>query len=263
MGSATTHALGAAHAALDAATGIDLGVAGELFEAARALADSSHLRAALADAAASPEARRNVVSAVFGGALSATTVSLLGVVVDQRWSNADDMVDGIEELAVRAASVAAPGTDLESEIFQVSRVITDNPELELALGSRIGDADAKGALVSSVLGGRVGDATALIVTALVRSSRGRRLRQLLADARDVVADQRGRTVATVTAAAPLSAAQSERLVTALTARYGKPVTLNTVVDPTIVGGVRVQVADDLIDASIASRIADLRQRLAG
>ena len=263
MGSATTHALGAAHAALDGTPGIDLGVAGELFEAARALADNSHLRAALADAAAAPEARRAVVSTVFGGALTAPTLSLLGVVVDQRWSSADDMVDGIEELAVRAASVAAPATDLEREIFQVSRVVTDNPELELALGSRIGDAGAKGSLVSAILGGRVSEATALIVTALVRSSRGRRLRQLLDDARDVVADQRGRTVATVTAAAPLSAAQSERLVSALTARYGTPVTLNTVVDPTIVGGVRVQVADDLIDASIASRIADLRQRLAG
>jgi len=263
MGSATTHALAGAHAALAQTAGVDLGVTGELFEAARALGENSHLRSALADSAAAPEARRGVVTAVFGSSVSPATLSLLGVIVDQRWSSAGDLVDGIEELAVRAASVAAPATDLEQEIFQVAGVITANPELELALGSRIGDAGAKGSLVTSILGGRVSDATALVVTALVRNARGRRVRQLLRDAMDVVADQRGRTVATVTSAAPLSEAQSQRLVAALTERYGKPVTLNTVVDPTIVGGVRVQVADDLIDASIATRIADLRQRLAG
>ncbi|WP_460776311.1 F0F1 ATP synthase subunit delta [Microbacterium sp. GXF7504] len=263
MGSATTHALAGAHAALARTTGIDLGVTGELFEAARALGDNSHLRSALADSAATPEARRGVVNAVFGASVSPATLSLLGVVVDQRWSSATDLVDGIEELAVRAASVAAPQTDLEQEIFQVAGIVTANPDLELALGSRIGDPASKGALVSSILGGRVSEATALVVTSLVRNTRGRRLRQLLSDAMDVVADQRGRTVATVTAAAPLSDAQAQRLSAALTERYGKPVTLNTVVDPTIVGGVRVQVADDLIDASISTRIADLRQRLAG
>jgi F-type H+-transporting ATPase subunit delta len=62
---------------------------------------------------------------------------------------------------------------------------------------------------------------------------------------------------------PLSAAQSERLAAALGKRYGAAVTLNTVVDPSVVGGVRVQIADDVIDASVSSRLADLRQRLAG
>ena len=44
---------------------------------------------------------------------------------------------------------------------------------------------------------------------------------------------------------------------------GTSVSLNTVVDPTVVGGLRVQIADDVIDASVAARLADLRQRLAG
>jgi F-type H+-transporting ATPase subunit delta len=35
------------------------------------------------------------------------------------------------------------------------------------------------------------------------------------------------------------------------------------VDPTVIGGVRVQIADDVIDASVSSRISDLRKRLAG
>ncbi|MFV3037583.1 F0F1 ATP synthase subunit delta [Klebsiella pneumoniae] len=31
----------------------------------------------------------------------------------------------------------------------------------------------------------------------------------------------------------------------------------------MVGGLRVQVADDVIDASVSARLADLRQRIAG
>jgi F-type H+-transporting ATPase subunit delta len=263
MGSATTQALAATTKALDAASGVDLDVAGELFAAARAVGDSSQLSGALADSAAPVEARRQVVTAVFGRAVKPVTASLLTTVVEQRWSSAGELVDGIEELAVRAAAVAEQSADVEEELFRFSRTVAENPELELALGSRLGDSTAKGALVEKLLGGRASRATTLIAASLVQQPRERRVRQLLSRATKLVADQRGRKVATVIAAAPLSPAQSDRLAAALSKRYGSAVSLNTVVDPAVVGGLRVQIADDVIDASVSSRLADLRQRLAG
>lgn len=263
MGSATTQALAATTAALSATSGVDLDVARELFAAARAVGDSPQLSGALADSAASVEARRKVVADVFGSAVSPATASLLTSAVEQRWSSQADLVDGIEELAVRAAATADRTSDVEAELFAFSRTVADNPELELALGSRLGEAAAKGELVESLLKGRVSEATVLIAASLIRHPRERRVRQVLARATRMVADQRGRAVATVTTAAPLSAAQSDRLVAALSQRYGTAVTLNTVIDPTVVGGLRVQIADDVIDASVSSRLADLRQRLAG
>ncbi len=263
MGSATTQAIVAARAALADATAVDLGVSAELFEAARVIDATTQLRGALADGAAAPAARRKVVADVFGAALSAPAVALLSAAVGQRWSSESQLIDGVEELAVRATSIAAPEADLEGELFAVSRLVTANPELELALASQLGDAEAKADLVRSLLSDRVGQAAVLIVAALVRHPRERRVRQLLTRAMSLVADQRGRTIATVTVAAPLAAAQADRLSAALSARYGATVTLNTVIDPAVIGGVRVQVADDLIDASVATRLADLRQRLAG
>lgn len=263
MGSATTQAQAATTAALTAASGVDLDVARELFAVARAVGDSSQLSGALADSAASSDARRKVVDDVFRAAVTPTTASLLATAVEQRWSSAGDLVDGIEELAVRAAAVADTKADVEGELFAFSRTVADNPELELALGSRLGDAAAKAELVDSLLNGRASEATALIVASLVRDPRERRVRQLLSRATRLVADQRGRMVATVVTAAPLSAAQAERLTSALSKRYGGQVTLNTVVDPSVVGGMRVQIADDVIDASVSARLADLRQRLAG
>ncbi|MGB4780317.1 F0F1 ATP synthase subunit delta, partial [Microbacterium sp.] len=86
---------------------------------------------------------------------------------------------------------------------------------------------------------------------------------LLSRALRLVADQRGRTVATVYVARILDAAQLERLRAALSERYGTDVALNVVLDTTVVGGVRVEIGDDVIDATVSSRLNDLRQRLAG
>ena len=260
MGSATTQALATSVTAL-AATTVDLDTARELFAAARAVAGSSALSRALADPAAAPEARAALVARVFG-TLSPVTQSLLSTAAAQRWSSQDDLVDGIEELAIRAAA-SADRDDLEGELFRVSRIVAENPELELALGRRLGDGSAKGTLMEKLLGGRAGQATTLVVASLVQEPRGRRVRAILARAIRIVAAQRGRTVATVTVASPLTEAQTDRLATALSRSYGTEVTISTVVDPSLVGGVRVQIADDVIDGSISSRLADVRQQLAG
>lgn len=263
MGSATTQALAATTAALDAVSGVDLDVARELFAAARAVGDTPQLSGALADSAAEPAARTRVVEDVFGSRLSPATVSVLKTAVEQRWSSARDLVDGIDELAIRAAAKSDPGTDVEGELFRFSRTVAENAELELALGSRLGDAEAKGALVERLLGGRASAATTLIAASVIQRPRERRVRQVLSRAMKIVADERERTVATVYAAAPLGTAQADRLAAALSKRYGKKVSVNTVIDPSVVGGLRVEIADDVIDASVSSRLADLRQRLAG
>ncbi|MFG6443771.1 F0F1 ATP synthase subunit delta [Microbacterium sp. P06] len=263
MGSATTLARASTTAALDAATGVDLGVAGDLFAAARAIGGSSQLGSALADSAAAPGARAKVVTDVFGAVLSPVSVGLLSAVVQQRWSRPADLIEAIEETAVRAAAIAQPEADVEGDLFRFSRAVAENGDLELALGSRMGDESAKGELVTRLLDGRAAASSTLIASSLVQQSRDRRVRTLLQWAMRLVAEQRGRAVATVVSATPLSDAQVERLRAALAARYGTEVALNTRIDPTVLGGLRVQIADDVIDASISTRLADLRQRLAG
>ncbi|WP_312677551.1 F0F1 ATP synthase subunit delta [Microbacterium sp.] len=262
MGSATTQALAATTSALNTATVDDLSIARELFVAARTLGESSQLSGALSSWGVPGQARAKVAEQVFGQ-LQPVARSLVTAAVAERWSSTSDLISGIEELAIRAAALGAPRVDVEQELFEVSRVVADNPDLELALGSRLGDAAAKGALVANILGGRASEATTLIVSELVQQPRERRVRALLSRALRLVADQRGRTVATVHVAQPLDAAQLERLRSGLSQRYGSDVALNVVVDPKVVGGVRVEIGDDVIDATVSSRLNDLRQRLAG
>jgi F-type H+-transporting ATPase subunit delta len=262
MGSATTHALATTTADLAAAKVGDLTVARELFAAAREIADSAQLSGALSAWGAPGAARAQVARAVFAG-YSPVTVQLLTSAAAQRWSSLDDLISGIEELAIRSAALGAPTTDVEGELFQVARTVAANPELELALGSRLGDASAKGALIEKLLAGRASEATVLITAQLVQQPRERRVRALLNRALRLVADQRGKTVATVRVASVLDAPQQKRLADALSTRYGTDVTVNVVVDPQVLGGMRVEIGDDVIDGTVSSRINDLRQRLAG
>ncbi|MGM1015940.1 MAG: F0F1 ATP synthase subunit delta [Actinomycetota bacterium] len=262
MGSATTQALAASTEALAGSTGITLETARELFAAARLVGESSQLSGALSDPSASVESRANVVSAVFAG-YSTVTRDALTVVVSQRWSRAADLVDGIEELAIRAAAIADSKADIEAELFGFTRVISANPDLELALGSRLGDSASKGALVEKLFGGTASAPVTLIVASMVSNTRERRVRQLLSRATRIIAAQRGQMLATVHTATPLTDDQRARLVDSLSRRYDGKVSLNVVLDPTVVGGLRVQIADDVIDGSISARLADLRQKLAG
>lgn len=235
----------------------------ELFAADRVMGDSSQLRAVLSDPSSEIEQKRAVIAAVFGSSLHTTAQGLLGVVAGNRWSSDRDLLDGIEELAYRVAAESAGSTvSIDTELFAFDAAVSSDNELELAVGSKLDDSGAKVALVERLLAKRVSPQTLAIVRHLVQAPRGRRIGAALRHAASVVADQAGLSVATVTSASPIAAAQLSRLRKALSASYGRELRINQVVDPSIIGGLRVQLGDDVIDGSIASRLGELRLQLA-
>lgn len=264
MGSATRIALADAKDRLAALSAqVDLATGEELFAAGRIIGDSSHLLGALSDPGAEPAAKQALVQRLFGPAYSATTVALLDSLAASRWSSSADLLAGVEEIGIRAAASSAASAGIDGELFEFARAVSSDAQLELALGSKLGSVDQKRALVQRLLGGRASAATVAIVTQLVTQPRGRRIGELIRFASSIVADQSGSAVATVSTAAALSAAQSEKIATALAARYGRPVRINQVIDAAVLGGVRIQIGDDVIDGTVATRINDLRLQLAG
>jgi len=265
MGSATREATAASRAALEAASAsISLALADELFAAGRTIGSSLQLRTLLGETAGDDANKRAALTAVFGSSLSPVAISLLETVVTQRWSSIDDMLAGIEDLGLRAVASAAPeGADLEGELFSFGATVTSNPELELAIGSKLGEPAAKAALVDRLFSGALSSEALAIVRHLVQQPRGRRIGQLVADSTRTVADASGYLIATVTAAAPLTDAQRVKVQQSLANRYGRTVKLNVVIDPSLIGGLRIAIGNDIIDGSVATRIADLRLQLAG
>jgi F-type H+-transporting ATPase subunit delta len=78
----------------------------------------------------------------------------------------------------------------------------------------------------------------------------------------LVDEAEGRVQAMATTAVDLSAPERNRLAKELGASLGREVRLEVKVDPSIIGGLVLQFGDSLIDASVATRLQQLRRRLA-
>jgi F-type H+-transporting ATPase subunit delta len=74
-------------------------------------------------------------------------------------------------------------------------------------------------------------------------------------------DYRNQATAIVTSAVPLAAAQQAEVTSYLQALTGKTITLETRVDPAILGGITAQIGDTLIDGSVRRRLALLRDQI--
>jgi len=108
----------------------------------------------------------------------------------------------------------------------------------------------------------VAPASLRLITQAALHPRGRNLEANLADYARLVAAWRQRLIAVVRVATELSDEQRQRLTRALSAIYGHGIQLNVVIDPQVVGGVSVQVGDEVIDGTLSSRLAALRRHWA-
>jgi F-type H+-transporting ATPase subunit delta len=262
MGSATRESVSAAIAVLNAQGALELATGEQLLSAALTVEGSPHLRSALADDAADPADRTSIVRALFGKSTKPAQ-AVLESLVTGRWSTPDDLVGGIEQLGIRALAASAPRPkSITDELFAFSTAVSSNADLELALGSKLGAVEGRLSLVTRLLDGKVSKQTLAILSALIAQPRGRRIAELVRYATTIVAEQSGSTIATITVAKPLESAQIARLEKALAAQHGGSIRINEMVDPSILGGMRVQIGDEIIDGTVSNRITDLRLRLA-
>ena len=158
---------------------------------------------------------------------------------------------------------ARKADQLADELFGVAQLLDANPELRDALANPGRAVDDRVSLVDTVLGGKVLPATVTLDQAGAR----RHLRHRRRGARglpQVAADDRGRR-----RGAPSGSPSRSPTPSATGCRRPSPastaatVHLNEVVDPDVIGGIRVEIGDDVIDGTIASRLDDARRRLAG
>ncbi|MFD7433362.1 F0F1 ATP synthase subunit delta [Streptomyces sp. NPDC059861] len=270
MNGASREALAAARERLDAltdATSVDTArLADELAAVTALLHREVGLRRVLTDPAQAGESKAELVQRLLGTQVGGETADLVSGMVRSRWSQSRDLVDALEELANTADLTAAQqgGTldSVEDELFRFGRIVASSTELRAALTDRKATVAAKSELLRSLLGGRAAPATERLVTRLVTAPRGRSLEAGLESLSKLAAERRDRMVAVVTSAVPLSDAQKQRLGDALAKLYGRRMHLNLDLDPEVLGGIRVQVGDEIINGSLADRLADAERRLA-
>ncbi len=258
--------LDAVLSAVDASGGASDELGRQLFGVVATLDGAPALRRVLTDPSTESEAKSGLASSVFGSAVSAATLEVVTAAVTRRWSAGRDMTNGLEIAGVVALVKAAEADGqldtVETELFEVGRLVVESPELRSALSDTVAPGQGKAELIGSLLDGKVAPATVAIVQQAAHA-RGASFERTLDDFADLVADRRGRLLAEVRTATALAEAEQERLAAALAGRYGRPVHLNVIVDPSVIGGLSVSVADDVIDGTMSSRLEAARRRLAG
>lgn len=239
----------------------------ELFAVVRLLDREHGLRRALSDPAQAAERKAQVIHDLLRGQLSASSLELTEDVVRLRWARSHDLTDALEQLAVTAivagAEAARQLDDLEDEMFRFGRILASQPDLRRALNDPAAPADRKVELLSDLLSGKVTAATLRLVTEVATHPRGRSLERGLEAYGRIAAERGSRLIAVVRTSVELSEQQKTRLSTALSAQYDRDVHLNIELDPTVLGGLSVQIGDEEIDGTIQRRLGEIRRRLAG
>jgi F-type H+-transporting ATPase subunit delta len=239
-------------------------LANDLFSIATTLRTEGALRRFVTDGSIPAQAKQGLVAEVFGSKVSDGALAVFSAAVGRRWTATRDLADSLEHLSV-VVLVKAAGDDsdrLADELFAWAQAVKDNPELRDALSEPTRTVEDKSALITGLLGATALPSTVTLATQALSGSY-RTVSSALASYQKTVAEVHGEGVATVRVARDLTDTETRRLAEVLSAQYGRTVHLNLLVDPTVLGGIRVEIGNDVIDGTVVSKLDDARRRLAG
>ncbi len=243
------------------------GLAAELYAVADLLASQPRLRRAVADPASSTTSRGELIESLLSGKVSATGLDIVRTAAQQRWASPWDLGDALEQVADDAllASAAADGSlgEVEDELFRLERILGAEPELTTLLDQADLPGEPRAELVRTLLAGKASPVTHELVEHAVASLRKRSVEHAIAAQLEAAAARQSRSIARVISAVALTDAQEELIATTLSAMYGRPIAVRTFVEPSVQGGLVIRVGDEVIDGSVASRIAAARKAVAG
>jgi F-type H+-transporting ATPase subunit delta len=256
---------GAVDAVLTDLGTVPSGLSYELFAISDVLGDSAQLRKAVAEPAFPVDDRRAVARQLFAGKVSAVAISVLEAAIAQNWRSGMALVSAMDRQGVRAALLIAEQAgrldEVEETLFRFGRIVDGDHQLRTTLADRNAPLEARVSLVTTLLQGKVPLETLALAQRAVAAS-DHTFDLTLESYLLISAALRRRSLATVVVAHPLTADQEARLQAALTAQAGRPVNLMVVVDPSLVGGVKVEIGDEIIDGSMAGRFEAARRQLA-
>lgn len=173
----------------------------------------------------------------------------------------DDRSLGLGRLYARSildlAEEQGQADELLEELTGLAQYLESHPDLEDFFGSPLIEEETRTRTIEKVFRGRSSD---LLVDALQVVNRKGRLGSLrvIAEAyRQELRDRRGLVEAVVRTAVPLSDSLRAGLTDSLARFTGRKPTLVEKVDPSLIGGMVVDVAGNKIDTSVASRLKGL------
>jgi F-type H+-transporting ATPase subunit delta len=247
----------------DVVSGLDANaltrLADDLASAAKLFRGEALLARHLADPSTSTGPKVQLVERLLSGKVSDSALDILKTAASQRWSSTTDLIHGIQHIARLALLVRAETDgqieDVEDQLFRFSRILDAQPRLITLLSEYTAPLEGRINLLNSLLARRASKHTADLLRQTIDLLHGERADEEIRALANLAVSRRGEIVAHVSAAAELTEAQGNRLTELLTRIYGHPVSLQLDVKPELLGGLTIAVGDEVIDGSLASKLA--------
>jgi F-type H+-transporting ATPase subunit delta len=100
-----------------------------------------------------------------------------------------------------------------------------------------------------------------LLRAVVENGRLSALPEISSQFNALVKSRSGTSDATIESAFPIDAAQLPQVVAVLEKRFGRKLNASVVVEPSLIGGIRVVVGDEVLDTSVRARLDKMRLAL--
>ena len=239
-------------------------IGNELFTITSALDHNIQLERALTDPSRPVEDKVAVVKTLIGDQAHPLVMEIMSDLVSRRWSRVSDIANAVEDFGVDGMMYYADYTNttlqVSIELAELHSALLNLPVVRTKLYDATVSSEARVKLLYSL----IGDADFTKVTKRLAEHatcnlRNRRYLQTIQWLTNKFSRHMGESMVTVTTATPLSKEQVEKLIAIYSAKTGHPVHINSVVDPTVMGGMRIQVGDEVTDNTVVAQLQHLQR----
>ena len=175
-------------------------------------------------------------------------------------------VERLSKVYAQAIIEAADRKQCRREVIEelgamVRDVLPKVPKAALVFDSPKVTPEEKSAVINRICAGHVLPTTLHALHVLTRHGRLGMLSHVVAAAERLADELEGRRQATFTTAVPLDAAEQSQIVASVEQSIGANVSPTFIVNPELIGGLIVRIADTVYDHSVATSLVRLRARL--
>ena len=225
-------------------------IGNELFTITKVLDDSIQLERALTDPSRPVADKVAVLKELLGDNAHPMTMEIMTDLVSRRWSRARDIANAVEDFGVDAMMYYADATDatlqVSIELSELHSALLNLPVVRAKLYDYQATSEARVKLFREVFSGKtLNKVTMRLAEHATCNLRRRRYLETIQWLINKFSRHMGESMVTVTTATPLKKEQIKRLVEVYSAKVGRQVHINSVVDPTVLGGMRIQVGDEV------------------
>ena len=241
-------------------------IGNELFTITKVLDDSIQLERALTDPSRPVADKVAVLTELLGDNVHPMTMEIMTDLVSRRWSRARDIANAVEDFGVDAMMYYADATDatlqVSIELSELHSALLNLPVVRAKLYDYQATSEARVKLFREVFSGKtLNKVTMRLAEHATCNLRRRRYLETIQWLINKFSRHMGESMVTVTTATPLKKEQIKRLVEVYSAKVGRQVHINSVVDPTVLGGMRIQVGDEVTDNTVVAQLQNLHRRV--